>query len=649
MLAPFYDREAKALEALLQRLQPKSLHLCLGAGTSVDGQALTRVLERFAGEVNLIGFDPPAFVHAKLVGAIDGKAGLLLSGSPNLSLAAFTSTVADTVYANVEAGVLVEISAELVRAAFRPRELELRPETLAAAAELAYTTDEAGLALPLRLRAARRIEKKRVEVEFEGTVAGDVYVSAGADAQPVVDGRTQEPLALPNGGALVWLSDPEGEQLSNRVLLDDPNSLRGWLQERTGGGERPRELDSLDINQPVGQLLQWLHEVCIFDIDETPAASRARRLANETTDDEDAGWGFLEELTKEELRLDPRVDHYRHATKTGLPEDDEVLGLLRIMLELTPAERGLRLVGPPTPEPTEPPKPGTPWTAEQRLRVRVFNVLERWCGALNDPRFAWIDPAAPVRNYSALLAALARCWQENFLPHERLIRLLDTLFSAFLRGERAVGYLHSLSDEEREKALARLPQEARVVAGALCYALLREQTTWREVVFRFQPFLIDALELGVVEVGPQSPKLDKRLVGEKPSAATIEERLLFACEFTDDEHWCARQERELGFAYVRLTQRDFKRDKFGITLAVEGASLEDSRLVSLVRQALAYRKAEGVVVEIGDTRLAVHLGESVAARVHGEMCESLDASRLIDAERHGVSFARMLDIHEAVA
>jgi hypothetical protein len=46
------------------------------------------------------------------------------------------------------------------------------------------------------------------------------------------------------------------------------------------------------------------------------------------------------------------------------------------------------------------------------------------------------------------------------------------------------------------------------------------------------------------------------------------------------------------------------------------------------------------------------LGESVAARVRGDMCESrepIDGARLVDAERHGVSFARMLDIHEAVA
>jgi hypothetical protein len=208
------------------------------------------------------------------------------------------------------------------------------------------------------------------------------------------------------------------------------------------------------------------------------------------------------------------------------------------------------------------------------------------------------------------------------------------------------------SPEDREKALARLPREARLLAGALCYTLLREQTNWRDVIFRFQPLLIEALELGVVEVGPQSPKLVKRLVGEKVSAPAIEERLLFACEYTDDEHWCARQERELGFGRVVLTDPDFKRDKFAITLAVEGASLEDPRLVSFVRQALAYRNAEGVVVEIGDTRLAVRLGEPVAARVNEAMSLSRDpigAKRLVDAERHGVSFARMLDLREAVA
>ena len=76
-----------------------------------------------------------------------------------------------------------------------------------------------------------------------------------------------------------------------------------------------------------------------------------------------------------------------------------------------------------------------------------------------------------------------------------------------------------------------------------------------------------------------------------------------------------KQERDLAIEHVRLTSVGFCR-RFGITLEVsgDGASLDEPQLVSLVRQAPAYRKTDGAVIEVGRiSRLAVKLGEPVWA------------------------------------
>ena len=119
-MAPFYDRDARALKALLDRFRPARLHLYLGAGTSVHGPALAAVVSGFDGQISLLEIDPPEFVHAKLVGIVVRDYGRLLAGSANLSQAALLG--AGESWANVEACVAVELSAEETRQAFLPPE-----------------------------------------------------------------------------------------------------------------------------------------------------------------------------------------------------------------------------------------------------------------------------------------------------------------------------------------------------------------------------------------------------------------------------------------------------------------------------------------------------------------------------------------------
>lgn len=643
--APFYDRDARALRLLLERVAPKQLYLYLGAGTSVDGGKLANVLKSFSGDVQLASYEPNEFVHAKLVGAVTGEAGLLLSGSPNLSLAAFTASLARDSYSNVEAAVIAEPPAELLRRAFLPPEFTLTPVTLASVSELKYRDDAPEVGLPLRLLSARPT-KDAIEIVYNGDASGEVYLTGGLEPRLIGGGRTTGPLNLPEGGALVWLCDVTGSQISNKVVLDDPVALSAWL-EKHERREGPAGIDPPSFDEPIDALLFRLHQECIFDIDETPAAERARRLASEEGGDS-VSWDFLEELTKEELRLDPRLDRYPRGSTSWVSDEDDLIGLLKLMLGRTPEERHLKPVAPPAAPPGE--GTGVKWTPEQKLQVRVNNVLQRWCGALNDPRFIWIDRYAPVRNYSALLLGLAECWEQEFLPCDRLTRLLETLFTGFVASERAPGYLLGLSNDDCAQALDRLPREARLIGGALCYCLLRNEANWSEIVFRLQPFLKTALTLGVIEVGEETPALAKRLVGEHRSEAAISDRLRFASTYTDNPHWCQQQEDELGFRDVRLSDEPGA-PKYAIRLEVDGATFADAALVSLVRQALDYRKAQGVAIKLPDTRLSVYLGDPVYAMRNGVTYasrEPVDADRLQSLERRGIGFDGILTLEAAM-
>jgi hypothetical protein len=641
--APFYDREAGALSVLCERLKPRRLALYLGAGTSVDGGALEDVLKSCGAAVTVYAFEPREFVHAKLIGVIQGEQGHLLSGSANLSFAALIGVQSRETWANVEAGILIDAPAALIRATFLPPGLEPREETPDVVKTLAYNEPKEGLALQVRLRAARLLSDGRVEVDMDSPPKGDLLVTAGVEAQLLRRSRSEGPLELPAGGNLAWICNRKGGELSNRVPLDDPARLHSWLKERTSVGDRPQGLDPLDYDKPVGRMLQYLHERWIFDIDETGAATRARRLANEEAGEHEGSWDFLEELLKEELRLDPRAERYRSDTTVGLPEDDDILALLRIMLERAPSERGLHSVGQAALDVGHGEK-GIPWTPERRLQVRLFNVLDRWCGALNDPRFLWIDASAPTHNFSALIVALYECWEQGYLPPARVERLLETLYGSYVRTERGPGYLLTIEEDERLATLSRLPAEARSLGGALAYAVLAPGYDWLSAIFVWQPFLVAALRLGVIEIDQSSPALVSRLIDEGPTAATIKERLSWACDYIDDKHWCLKQQRELGLSNVALTKETFSQ-KFGITLKVPRASLHDAQLVALVRQALAYRKTNATVVELKGGRLAVCLGEPIYATVDGTSYASpsaIDGTYLAELERSGVSFGSLL-------
>ncbi len=644
ILAPFMDQHAAALEELVNATHPQQLHLYVCHKLSVDGYALEQVLQRLDCDVKLWRFEPDHFVHAKLIGVVWGDHGRMLSGSANLSRAAMTVSRASETWANVEADVIVSASADTVRSAFCPPDLSLYPLSLDGVKTLLYQQPVMTILHRYFIHFARRLADGRIEVAVQPAPDPEtrVLLTDGAVRAFLAGEQTAGSLPVGDGAVLLWLEDETHAQLSNVVALDDPKALAAWLQERNQMVDKPREVDAADLETPIGALLLRLHRTCIFDIDETAAVSNAQRTLD-SSGGEEADPAFWDRLVQEELALDRRITIYQRFA-VGLPiHEDEVLLLLREMLDRTPTHRLASGASEELQDSTDVEKSGKLWTPTQRLQVRLLHVLERWSRATNDPRLHWVNPIAPVRNYAALLQAVAACWENAYLPEPKLLAVLQALFESFITGEAATGYLLTIDQSDLEAALARTPDDARSLAAALVYVALRPNSNWQGHIFDWQTFLVPGIELGIFQADHGCDAAIERLVGIQVSTTEVEDRLLELAEYMDDAHWCARVQKELELGSVAFQAGNFA-PPYNLVLAVRGISdpLLDSRLVALVRRTFQYKRVSGLVVMGSDWRLSVadgkpaHIRLSTGAILKSTVKITTSYLTLLDQQRLGL-------------
>jgi hypothetical protein len=235
--APYFDEEGAALGALLDQLRPKSLRLYTTSSTSVAGPALASRLASAACEVEVLTYEPDRFTHAKLIGAIAGNQGWLLSGSANLSRAALTL---EPKFANVELGVFAELTADQVRGAFLPPGIDAVPQPLESLEDLTYDSGTVDQVVPqIRLTRATLIHEGRVHVASEPEPTPGCLLASHHDRVGLTGMTTTRAFS----GPLVRLESPEGEALSNWVVIEDPAALSNALEaSRSGGAEQPGEL-----------------------------------------------------------------------------------------------------------------------------------------------------------------------------------------------------------------------------------------------------------------------------------------------------------------------------------------------------------------------------------------------------------------------
>lgn len=608
--APYFDADLHALGLLIELTRPKAISVYLCRGASIDGKKLQALLKETKAKVRVLVFDPPRYVHAKLVALINGKSAKVLIGSANISRAGLTSSLNRESWANVEAGAIHHMSSRDAKALFTPPSLKLKEVQLASLDVYVLHDPEPSESRPLRLFSARPDDRRFIHLKFSGSYEGALLLSSDRESIPLTGTLTASPLSSGESTVLVWLSSPEGKALSNRVPLDDPVALLRQLEKATGKkANRPAEFESSDLQHPVVRIMVRLHNEYILDIEELDSISRiGGESEGDPSDPENTD--FWERLARDELRVDPRSGSYRRLAEASPAGEDEVLLLLRLMLDRTPEERHLISNG--DLSPINGSAKGHSWTPTQKLQVRLFNVLSRWARALADRRMDWIQPIASLRNFQAILYALAELWELQALSEPKLKQALGLILGSFVRSESASGYLFQIEKIDRDEALERLSQEARDVATALAFIGVRKSTAWQENVFEWQVWLKPCLDDEIIRASEAAANLAARILKEPVTSDQLAERLAWAADYIDDKHWCKKVESLCGLSKVRFSDAAFK---YEVVVEVQAKELASHPgITRLIRSTLAFKRVDGIVIMAGPERIAVRINEPAFVR-----------------------------------
>lgn len=655
--APYFDRRAIALQQLIERFKPDTVHLYLGARTSVDGTALRQVLENSGCDVHVNAFDPSTFTHAKLIGLVAAdEPGVLVCGSANLSQAALTRTyTAAAKSGNCEAVVVREGPAVSVRAAFIPPDVSLIERQLGDLDQLQYDADDPSVrSWPIRLLSAHRTPDGHLHAKVDAPLDG-LAIRWGDDTMPFAlqpSGVTVDPTADHDDVLIVWLCNDHGEQCSNPVVIDDPEALEAVLGDADSQRDRPPELRDEDGASELLRLLTWAHRRFIFDLDETPAFQRATAAQDQQDHGDDTG--FWERYAREELVSDPRSQTYRPvAASSPLTDTDALLGEIEAMLYAAPGDRRLRIVTATGAKPPEEERqPGTQWTLSARERVRSRNLLRRWARALADPRHVWLSPTAPARNYEALLEVLALIWLSEALDAADIVQLLQELWTSFVGSNSRPGVIDRTDHDLADELIASLTDDSRQIGAALAYCALFGELGWATWVYDWQPFLARGLDANILAAGPLATDIIEALCDTRPSEQELTDAIRERAIWTDDATWGDRLTSELGLARVRLEKNAQFRNVTTV-VRIDGLTgpVSDSRLIVVARRAMSFRESDHVLLMIGDQRFLIRLGDHCRALVDARTRKSItviDADRLAAVERQGGTLTDLLG-HPAAA
>ncbi len=650
--APFWDERLSALSHLLDATQPGSVHLYLGKGSKVDGLELRRLLEERALDARLWTYSEPHFVHAKLVAALVGEKGRLLSGSANLS---YVALIANARAGNVEAGVIHEANAAAIHSLFQPVDLELVP--LSPEELEQYRQDETNpeVTYPFKLLRAERLPDGHLSLAIGTVPPNETWVTGiglGQDKIPLMIvasdssttlynhlARARTVTAWESTAVLVELVNAEGNPISNRVPIDDPEALEIVLRKRE---ERDQgilaELEWEELETPVGRILQELQASCFF---EPRKAKNKSNLAVQKEILAEGNSSFWERIGK--LDLEVATTHQRSRFARGHLDTDPIFAQLRTMLLQAPYLPELRAIRPEpigeADEEADPEAAHRRWSIDTRRRVRIFNILKRWCHAVRDPQLLALDPIFCVHNYRALLQALGELWWGDgeggrYFDDDHLHALLWELLESLVGEGTNKGIFLVVDEATREHLVADLREHgATDTVSVLLYDVLRPERRDRiRLVLQWQPILIPALAYGVVE------PLQKEIFAE----------LQWAANYVDEAGWRQRIKDQFGVEVSFSDKREKLAPGYEFMLSIKGLHglLTDPMVPQIVASLLEFRPCTGFVLALTDSDDRVSFrGGRISAKVGGVRLKSptrIEIS-ILAALPQGVSLSILFD------
>jgi hypothetical protein len=362
----------------------------------------------------------------------------------------------------------------------------------------------------------------------------------------------------------------------------------------------------------------------------------------------------------EELSYDPRAANYPGMASGVIPLGHDLFRELEIMLAKAPRDNPLlRLVSGDSagkPE-TGNEDTGVMWSLEARQRVRVVNVLSRWCRAVSDPRHALLRPDAPATNYQALLTVLVIAWVEEAIDEDRLVRLAGELFSAFIGDGKSPGFLRRADQDLCGTVLRELDDSVREWAAGVAYLALRPDRPWKSIVYGWQPYLDKGLiDTNVMVVRAQAAVFAGLVLGREVTTREIEDVLIARTVYVDEKKWCENLADALGLP--RIEFKTINNEFVSLRIALQGVTepMTDPRVVQAAAQAMRFRKAAAIGIEAGGHTAVLRPGHRAWVRTgtgSGATTVSSDviitAERLAAVERQGGALSELLGLQTNVA
>jgi hypothetical protein len=324
MLAPFLDKNAAALNRLMEMLKPRRASLLVQKGqTSADVAAINRVRQRF-GQLEVKPFElrgHRTYVHAKLYVIKTQRRAICLTGSPNLSAAALLSS---DPHGNIELASLLTGSVDSFDHLLDSLEIK-SPVTNLASLDVVYLStpsknslDETswfliggewdGHKLYLGYRGAPPdLARAKLIVGGQASPLKLVAISpqqVEIEIAPAIATLLQRPIAV----AVQW--EPKNDETTNSVFISNRAALEAELHLADQGETLRRvgrlELDDEDLEQLLFELEDTLvinrrsvwqlagHEVVTPSSDETDDGPRLNYSA----------------INYELLRQHPKIQQY---------------------------------------------------------------------------------------------------------------------------------------------------------------------------------------------------------------------------------------------------------------------------------------------------------------------------------------------------
>lgn len=525
VLSPFYDEEAVALEALLQRLRPRQVTVLVQPGyTSVKPEALARVLNAAAGQVRTFQHQEErnTYFHAKLYLLKFPDRAICLQGSPNLSQVAMLWPVPQ---GNIELANLL-IGA---RDHFDPLldALQIEPATLDInSVELSFQsdTDSHKLKSPGWRLLGGEWQGQQLKLRFAGIMPNL------DNGQLILDGVTFPVDILSQTEHLLTLSlslemasllqrpiplilqGQDGEQTvnSNPIFVCNQTSLNAMINTQ-GGKEKLERVGDLDLDdEDLERLIGELDAFMVIDRQSVwqVAGRRPPSAPNHDADDEALRLDYAD-IDYEMLRQHPR---FRQYAATGLAGSSSVQTRLQIILHsITSHFQDLLLPDPSQSrsvtisligdseaqveeerEEEEVEQQRRQRSRDQRLRHIFKNFIRRYLRGIRSRDFQELAGYEVIAHnaviFSHLLWVLSQ--KDWFEPEGKfIVESLVQTWRFFWGTADRPGYFQQLNRTEQEDVLAWVRQyhaDAQLIAALFHCGRLSQTPPWHELRFELR-------------------------------------------------------------------------------------------------------------------------------------------------------------------